>query len=179
MNRTSLIILLVLLLLASQAVAQKPTTDTVRSRIGFLVGNFVTETRIPPNEQMLNGGTGKGTSIITWTLDSMFLAIDQQGSNSVLGKYKGHGMLGYDQQAHRYVLAMFNNFGDRLTYTGNFVGDTLVMTTRVPMPGMAFDQKLLWYREGKGVMLKVFNDIGKGFELALEEKSMRAGKKGE
>ncbi len=108
----------------------------------------------------------------------MFLAIEQQGSNTVFGEYKGRGMLGYDQQARQYVLSMFNNWGDRLTYSGNFEGDTLVLTTRVPMQGMTFDQKLLWYREGKGLTLKVFNDIGKGFELALEERDVPASQRG-
>lgn len=177
MNRAPLTLFLALLLLASQTFSQKPTTDSVRARIGFLVGTFATETKIPPNKQIPNGGTGKGTSVITWALDSMFLAIEQQSSNTVLGEYQGHGMLGYDRQARQYVLSMFNNWGDRLTYTGNFAGDTLVLTTRVPMPGRPFDQKLLWYKEGDAVKLNVLNDIGKGFELALEEESTRVVRK--
>ncbi len=178
MIRTLLVIPVLLLLLASQALAQKPATDTVRTKLGFLVGSFATDTKIPPNNQIPDGGTGKGTSVITWALDSMFLAIDQQGSNTVFGEYKGRGMLGYDQQANQYVLSMFNNWGDRLTYSGNFAGDTLVLATKVPMQGMSFDQKLLWYKEGDGVILKALNDMGKGYELALEEKSTRVRGKG-
>jgi len=179
MNRAPLIILVALLVLASQAFAQKPTNDTLRTRLGFLAGTFATETKIPPNPEIPNGGTGKGTSVITWALDSMFLAIEQQGSNTLFGEYKGHGMLGYDRQASQYVLSMFNNWGDRLTYTGNFIGDTLVMTTRVPMPEMSFDQKLLWYKDGDEVKLKVLNDIGKGFEFALEETDVPVAKRTE
>lgn len=170
-------ILLALLLVAGQAFSQKPVTDSVRVKLDFLVGTFATETKMPPNLQMPNGGTGKGTVTVAWTLDSMFLAIEQQGSNSIFGEYKGHGMLGYDRHAAQYVLSMFNNWGDRLTYTGNFAGDTLVLATKVPMPAMSFDQRLLWYKEGKVVKLKVLNDIGKGFDLALEETDVPAGPK--
>lgn len=172
MNRTLLTLLLALLLLACQALAQKPANDSLRARLGFLVGSFATQTKIPPNPEIPNGGTGKGTAVISWALDSMFLSIDQQGSNTVFGDYKGHGMLGYDRQVSQFVLSMFNNWGDRLTYTGTFAGDTLVLTTKVPMPGMSFDQKLLWHKEGDGAKMKVLNDIGKGFELALEETSV-------
>lgn len=171
MNHTRLTIVMAIILLVSQAFAQKPVPDTVRARLGFLVGSFATETKIQPNQQIPNGGTGKGTSVIAWALDSMFLSIDQQGTNTIFGQYKGHGMLGYDQHAAQYVLSMFNNWGDRLVYAGAFVGDTLVLTTKVPMPGMTFDQKLLWYKAGEAIKLKVFNDIGKGPELALEETS--------
>lgn len=177
MKHTALTILLTSLLLAGQAFAQKPAPDTARAKLGFLVGTFATKTKILPNKQIPNGGTGKGSSVIAWALDSMFLAIEQQGSNTIFGQYKGHGMLGYDRQANQYVLSMFNNWGDRLTYAGNFAGDTLVLATKVPMPEMSFDQKLLWYKEGEGVKLKVLNDIGKGFELALEEQSTRVAQR--
>ncbi len=178
MKHRRLTINVAMILLAVQAYAQKPAPDPDRARLGFLVGSFVTETKIQPNQQIPNGGTGKGTSVISWALDSMFLSIDQKGSNTVFGQYKGHGMLGYDRQARQYVLSMFNNWGDRLVYTGTFAGDTLVLTTKVPMPGMTFDQKLLWYKAGETIKLKVYNDIGKGSELALEETSTAVLEKG-
>jgi hypothetical protein len=44
------------------------------------------------------------------------------------------------------------------------------------MPGHPFDQKLLWFKEGETVKLKVMNDAGKGFELVTEETATRVTK---
>ena len=148
---------------------QKPVLDTGRARVDFLVGSFATSTYIPPMPSMPKGVTGKGTSVITWALDSMFLSIEDQSFNSLLGHYKAHGILGFDSQTHQYTLSMFNNYGDHPTYHGNFVGDTLVLQTKIPAPRGSFDQKLLWYKDGEAVRLRVLNDLGKGFLLALEQ----------
>ena len=154
---------------SNSANLQKPVSGTDRVRLGFLAGNFTTETYIPPSPSVPKGATGKGTSVITWALDSMFLFIEEQSTNSLFGEYTGHGVLGYDSQSHKFVLSMFNNSGDRPTYNGNYIGDTLVLGTKVPMPGRSFDQKLLWYKDGDAVRLKVLNDSGKGFLLVLEQ----------
>ena len=138
-----------------------------RARLEFLVGTFATVTNIPPKPTMPKGATENGTSVITWTLDSMFLSIEDQ--NSLFGHYKARGMLGFDSQTDEFVLSMFNNFGDHPAYHGNFVGDTLVLQTKVQSPRGTFEQQLRWYKEGKAVTLRVLNDLGKGFLLALEQ----------
>jgi hypothetical protein len=139
------IVLLLLVILAGQAIAQNPkaTADSARARLGFLVGSFVTETSMPPGPMAPKGASGTGTSVITRGLDSAFLLIDEQSVNSLFGAYKGHGVLGYDVHTNQYSLSMFNNFGDHPIYTGSFAGDTLVLLTKVPMPGRSFDQKVL------------------------------------
>ena len=103
----------------------------------------------------------------------MFLVIDEESTNPLLGGYKGLGLLGYDAAERRYVLSMFNNFGDHPEYRGDFAGDTLVLTTKVHNPGGSFDQKLLWYSEGGKVLLRVLNDMGHGFVPAVEETATR------
>ena len=140
-----------------------------KTRLSFLVGSYSTETVMPPRRPGSKTATGNGTSVITWGLDSAFLMIDDEGVNTLFGKYKGHGMLGFDVPGSQYVLSMFNNSGDHPTYQGTFVADTLVLTTKVAMSGRSFDQKILWYRDGKTVKLKVMNDAGKGFVEVLEE----------
>jgi hypothetical protein len=162
---------LTIVLIVGQAIAQKQTSavDTARAKLSFLVGNFATETNIPAMPLAPNGAIGKGTSVITWALDSMFLWIEEQSMNPLFGQYKGHGMLGFDRQTHQFVLSMFNNSGDHPSYKGTFVGDTLVLETKVPMPGRPFDQKLVWYKDGEAVKLRVLNDLGKGFTLVLDE----------
>ena len=151
------------------ALTEKPALDTERAKLQFLVGSFATETIIPAGPSAPKGATGKGTSVITWALDSMFLLIEEQSMNSLFGQYKGLGVLGFDPQTRQIVLSMFNNFGDRPSYKGSFAGDTLVLETKVPLPGKSFDQKLVWYTDGEAVKLRVLNNLGKGFLPVLEQ----------
>jgi len=71
---------------------------------------------------------------------------------------------------------MFNNFGDHPVYNGSFAGDTLVLETKVPLPGRSFDQRLLWYKDGGAIKLKVLNNSGKGFNLVLEQTAIPVSK---
>ena len=173
-------VLLAFVLIAGQAIAQtnpgsadstspQPTPNTERARLKFLAGSYTTETKIPASPMAPKGATGKGTSVMSWTLDSMFLLIEEQSMNSLFGQYKGHGLLGYDAPTGQFVLSMFNNFGDHPFYKGNFVGDTLILITKVPMPGRPFDQKLVWYKDGEALKLRVMNDAGKGFVTSIEQ----------
>ena len=150
---------------------KRPEPGPERARLSFLVGNFTTETKMLPGPMMKKGATGTGTSVISWGLDSMFLTVDEQSVNPVLGNYKGHGMLGYDPQEKQYVLSMFNNFGDLPQYRGSFVGDTLVLATKVSAPRGSFDQKLQWFRDGALVRLRILNDFGQGFRPVIDQTS--------
>jgi len=150
---------------------QKPAPGPERAKLAFLAGNFTTETHVMPGPMAPNGGIGKGTSVISWGLDSMFLMLDEQSVNQVLGNYKGHGMLGYDRRDGKYILSMFNNFGDSPQYRGDFSGDTLTLMTKVQFPGGSFDQKLIWYKENNTVRFKVLNDTGEGFVLVIDQTS--------
>lgn len=156
------------------SISLSPTTQSTaaggeRAKIEFLAGRFATTIDFPPIPSMPKGATGKGTSDITWVLDSTFLSIEDQSLNSLFGNYKAHGMLGFDPQIRQYVLSMFNNFGDHPTYHGDFAGDTLVLQTKVAAPRGSFDQKLLWYKDGEAVKMKILNDMGKGPVLVLEQ----------
>ncbi len=143
------------------------TIESARAKLSFLVGTFFTTIHIPPPPSKTKGADGSGSSVVNWALDSTFLLIDDQSVNPMIGQYKAHGVLGYDPQVHQYALSMFNNFGDYPSYHGEFSGDTLVLRTKVAAPRGSFDQKLLWYKDGKAVKLEVLNDFGKGFLPAL------------
>ena len=149
----------------------KASARSREAKLAFLVGNYTTVTHVTTNSTAGNGGMGKGTSIVTWGLDSMFVMLDEQSINQVLGNYKGHGMLGYDNREAKYVLSMFNNFGDSPQYSGNFTGDTLMLMTKVQYPGGFFDQKLAWYKENNTIRFKVYNDIGDGLVLVIDQTS--------
>jgi len=148
---------------------KKPGPGPQRARLAFLVGEFETTTRVMSGRPGAKEALGTGTSSIRWGLDSMFLFIDEQSVNTLLGHYKGFGILGYEPSSSQYTLTMCNNFGDRPEYHGTFAGDTLVMTTRIPFPGGAFDQKLLWFTEANTVRLQVFNDMGKGLVQVVDQ----------
>ena len=150
---------------------QRPGPGPEQAKLAFLVGTFTTETRVMPSPMSPNGGAGKGTSMVTWGLDSMFLMIDEQSVNQIFGKYKGHGLLGFDRREGKYVLSMFNNFGDTPKYRGSFSGDTLILSTKVEFPGGSFNQRLVWFKENNTIRLKIFNDMGEGFTLTIDESS--------
>lgn len=149
------------------------TMATERPKLAFLVGRFAASSRVPPPPSKTTGMTGKGTSAISWTLDSMFLSIDDK--SSLFGHYEAHGMLGFNQQSGHFELTMFNNFGDRPTYNGDFSGDTLVLQAKIPSPRGSFDQKILWYKEGGGVSMKILNDYGKGYATVIEQTATPEG----
>jgi len=154
---------------SASPVMRKPGPGPLRARLSFLVGEFTTSTRVITGRPGAKEGLGTGTTSIRWGLDSMFLFIDEQSVNSMLGNYRGFGVLGIDPAGKEYTLTMYNNFGDQPAYHGAFSGDTLVFTTRVPFAGGSFDQKVVWFAEGKSVRLQVFNDLGKGFVEAIDQ----------
>jgi hypothetical protein len=153
--------------------AASMTPAQIRSKLGFLVGSFMTETTMPAGPMVPKGGSGTGMTTMSWALDSMFIFLDDNTTSEILGPYKAHGVLGYEPMSKQFVLSMFNNSGDRPTYRGDFNGDTLVLSTTVPMPKHPFEQKILWYKEGDGVRLQIFLDAGKGYSLILDQKAMR------
>jgi len=154
---------------AASPAMKRPGPGPERLRLSYLVGEFSTSTRIMTGRPGAKDLPGTGTSSIRWGLDSMFLFIDDESVNPMMGHYKGFGVLGVDPAGSQYTLSMYNNFGDRPEYRGAFSGDTLVMSGTVPYPGGAFDQKISWFSEGNTVHLKVFNNMGKGFVQVIDQ----------
>lgn len=173
MRNTTFVIAALLALVLSSLNAQDASSLQIMSpeqaKLSFLVGTFTTETQVMPGPMSPKGSKGTGSSILTWGLDSMFVMLDEQSMNPVFGNYKGHGMLGFNKREGKYVLSMFNNFGDTPQYRGNFSGDTLTLTTKVEFPHGAFEQKLVWFKESNTVRLKIFNDMGKGPMLTIDQ----------
>ncbi|HTY58529.1 MAG TPA: DUF1579 family protein [Bacteroidota bacterium] len=153
-----------------------PATRTVpakveipREHLAFLVGTFTTEMHILPGRIIKTESVGKGITTISWTLDSMFLFIDEKSQNSALGSYKAMGFLGFDPREQQYVLSMYNNFGDEPVYRGTFSGDTLVLAAKIPGRGKPFDQQVRWYTAGGDLHLDALNDTGEGYLRVMRE----------
>ncbi|HUI66048.1 MAG TPA: DUF1579 family protein [Bacteroidota bacterium] len=182
-KNVAILALSVLALLGNATVAQQKKSDqpapmrrtgpsSEQAKLSFLVGTYATETKVHLGPTSSKDALGKGTSAIRWGLDSMVIFVEEQSVNPVLGNYKGFGILGYDRSASQYALSMYNNFGDHPQYRGAFSGDTLVLSCRVPSPGGAFDQKILWYKDGATLRLQVLNDMGTGFVPVVDQFSM-------
>jgi hypothetical protein len=153
---------------------RKPGPGPERAKLSFLTGSFTTETHMPAGPMNPKEVVAPGTSKLVYGVDSMFILLDDQSDNPVLGKYKAHGVLGYNPRDGKYTLSMYNNFGDAPQYKGAFSGDTLVLTSHIEYPGGSFDQKLTWYKDGTNVRLKVYNDVGKGLSLVVDQISTPA-----
>ncbi len=154
---------------AAQEMMQRPVPGPERMRLSFLTGSFTTETRMPPSPMNPEEVVGKGTSTLSFGVDSMFILLDEHGENPVFGNYKAHGVIGYNPQDKQYTLAMYNNFGDAPQYKGTFNGDTLEFKASIAYPGGSFDQKLHWYKDGSNVRIKVYNDMGNGPTLVVDQ----------
>lgn len=154
--------------------AARAKGENPRERLAFLTGSFATEVHVLPGRMFKKESVGKGTSEVSWALDSMFLFVDERSVNPVLGAYKGFGVLGFDPHERQYVLSMYNNYGDHPQYRGSFRGDTLVLAAKIPAPGKSFDQQVRWYPEGQSLHLDVLNDTGEGFVPVITQVARRA-----
>ncbi|HTX19210.1 MAG TPA: hypothetical protein VMG34_11170 [Bacteroidota bacterium] len=150
---------------------QRPSPGPERAKLSFLPGEYTTESRLMPGPMSGEGSVGTGTESISYGVDSMFLFLDDQSVNPAFGKYRARGVLGYDPRNSSYFLNMYNNFGDAPSYKGTMNGDTLVLTTKVEFQGGSFDQKLVWYKDGKSLRLKIYNDMGEGSTLVIDQTS--------
>jgi len=171
MRKLTEVISFAIIVIASQASAQmmKPAFGPELAKLSFLTGNFTTQTRVTIDPGSSGGTTGSGTIRAHWGLDSMFVFLSSQENNPALGIYKGFGVLGYDSPNDQYTLTMFNNFADHPEYTGHFVGDTLMLFSKVASPQGSFDQQLKWFRDGNNVRLQIFNDFGQGYSLMIDQ----------
>lgn len=150
-----------------------PGPGPERMKLAFLTGTFTTKAIMPPGPMNPQEVVANGTSTMSFGVDSMFILLDDQSENPILGHYKAHGVLGYNPMDKQYTLSMYNNFGDAPQYKGSFSGDTLVLTSKIDYPGGSFNQKLDWFQEGSGHRIRVYNDMGKGSMLVIDQTYVR------
>jgi len=163
-----LVIGLILLIAGAAKAQMRPAPGPEVKKLGFLTGQYTTRSNVYLNGGSTEPAMGTGTATLRWGLDSMVVLLDESENNPALGVYKGFGIVGYDRHDGKYYLSMFNNYGDRPQYSGDFAGDTLLLTTTVPSPEGKFVQLVKWYANGNTLRLQVFNDFGQGPTLSVD-----------
>lgn len=130
-------ICVVLLMLASVAVAQTPDQmpkpGPEQQRIRYFAGTWRAEYEIKP------GPFGPGGKMITTDRSEMmpggfFLATHTEGKGA-MGELKELVVMGYDAEAKAYTYDAFNNFGRAEHFKGNVQGDTWTWTSESNMNG--------------------------------------------
>ncbi|MBI4547621.1 MAG: DUF1579 family protein [Ignavibacteriae bacterium] len=147
---------------------RKPTFNPELARLSFLAGEFATEGKIHETP-MMKGGSTQGKSKGYWSLDSLYLMIDEENEMGAMGMFRGHSILTYDAREKKYRMWHYNNFGDTPYYEGDFTGDTLSMITEINSPEGSFKQKISWYLEGKKIYFQVMNYMEGGYTPVFEE----------
>lgn len=168
MKSIYLLSMAVLALFAGQAAAQmtRPTYGPDQAKLSFLVGQYTTTSTITMRD---NTTTSTGFVKTHWGLDSMFVFVSSEESNPNMGSYKGFGVLGYDSRNDDYALTMFNSFGFRTEFKGQFSGDTLTLKSQIETPRGTFNQKMVWFKEGQKLRMLVYGDFGEGYSLMVDE----------
>lgn len=168
MKKVPILITAVLALASSQVFAQmtRPTFGPDQAKLSFITGRYATSSQITMGE---NSSTSTGTIKAHWGLDSMFVFISSEEKNEAMGSYRSFGILGYNMRDDEYDLTMFNNFGFRTDFKGNFSGDTLTLSAKIETPRGTFKQKMLWFKEGRNLRQLVYGDFGQGYSLMVDE----------
>lgn len=144
----------------------RPQFGPKLEKLSFLLGSYKTESKITMGP---NSSTGSGYTTARRGLDSMFVFISSRETNSSMGSYRSFGVLGYNSTTSEYVLTMFNIFGSRSEFKGNFSGDTLSLAATINTPRGTFKQRMDWFKEGENLRLLIYGDFGQGYTLMVDE----------
>jgi Protein of unknown function (DUF1579) len=168
MKTTCIAIAAVVLLSVSDVSAQmtRPAFGPKQQKLSFLIGNFTTRSEIFMSD---GHASSDGRMNAHWGLDSLFIFISASEETQAMGRFENFGVLGYDSQKDEYVLSMFNNYGMRPQFTGDFAGDTLVLRSHMETPRGPLDQEIRWFRSGGGIRMLVLNDFGQGNALVVDQ----------
>ncbi len=153
----------------------KPVFTPELAKLSFIVGSYKTKTEVTVGK---NPSVGTGTVRARWPLDSMFVVIRGSEENPELGSYKSIGLLDYDAEKSRFVLSIFNNFGERPQYKGSFEGDTLILSAKITATHGSFEQEVKRFKEGSNVKLQFYANFGKGYSRIIDKTASPVQKTG-
>jgi hypothetical protein len=136
MKRRMAAICVVMLMLASVAVAQapqmpKPGPET--KRLQYFVGTWKSEYELKP------GPMGPGGKMASTDHAQMmpggFFAVTHTDGTGAMGELHEISVLGYDAEAKVYTYDAFNNYGEAEHFKGTVQGDTWTWTSEAKMGG--------------------------------------------
>jgi hypothetical protein len=90
-------------------------------KFGFLLGNWNLEYRVPKS-QLSKAATGSGTGTFKRALNDKYVYFDYSASLTT-GEGAAHGIFAWDEKAKTYRYWWFENSGNFLEATCNFVND--------------------------------------------------------
>ena len=137
MKRRMTAVCVVLLMLASIAVAQtppqmpKPAPEV--KRLQYFVGTWNTAFDMKPGPM---GPGGKMTGVErTEMMKGGFYLTSHVDGRGFMGEFKELSVIGYDPEEKVYTLNAFNSFGEHLRAKGTVQGDTWTWTADINMAG--------------------------------------------
>ena len=120
----------------------KPVAEL--KRLAQLKGKWTAQETYFPNEMTPEGGKGEGTLTAVMALDARFL-YDSYKSMTPLGALDGVGLLTYDMEAKVYRGWWFDSMGSAEEMSGNWEGETLVLTGESTFMGKKYSNRMTYH----------------------------------
>ena len=111
-----------------------PKPGPEHKQIAKLVGNWVGDETLAPSPFDAKGGSAKARVTNKLALDGFVVVQDYEQTRNGAVSFRGHGVFAWDPVKKCVALSWFDSMGGiPQTFTGNFKGDVLEMTSPHPM----------------------------------------------
>jgi Protein of unknown function (DUF1579) len=112
---------------------QMPKPGEAQAKLARLAGRWLGTERLSPSPWDSKGGTAVGRCENRIAADGFALAQNYQQERGGLVSFCGHGVFSYDPAEKCYLLHWWDSMGmGTSVFKGDFAGDTLRMTCRLP-----------------------------------------------
>jgi hypothetical protein len=112
---------------------EMPKLGDAHRKMEKIAGSWVGEERIYPSPWDQEGGLATGRAVNRIALDGFALVQDYEQERKGAVSFRGHGILTWDAAQSCYAFHWFDSMGmPPGVYRGNFEGDTLTMTYKMP-----------------------------------------------
>jgi hypothetical protein len=97
-------------------------------------GNWKGEETMHPSQWDPRGGVAQATMATRSICDGFYAAGDYEQRRGGAVTFRGHSVLGFDQESQEYVLHWFDSMGmGEEVFRGKLAGQTLALTSKNPM----------------------------------------------
>lgn len=155
MRKTLAFLIIIIIALASLAIAQENKTIEMNEKLEFLIGKWKTVSKTPA------GGEFPGDLTYEWVMGKNWIRITFVGQHPRMPFWEAHGFMNYDEKAGKYVsYVVFNEKNPEPEY-GYWVDEN---TFRMGTEKKGIDYLKL---EGGGVLQKNFHLDEKGNRIDI------------